>query len=89
MKILKSTDWSAIQQKLLSQTFSNVKTNSYSAQVRKMICNIDKSVQALSKEEVLERRRLANKTKNILNDINLNIEIIEEFILMGALIGRN
>lgn len=88
MKLAKSTDWSAIQQKLLSQTFSNVKSNVHSAQVRKMICNINRSVQELSKEEVLERRRSSNKAKLVLVNINSDIETIEEFILMGALLGN-
>jgi hypothetical protein len=52
-----------------------------------MIDNVGVEVTALSKAEVLARRGSKHFAEEILVKINNDIEMIEEFILIAALIG--
>jgi hypothetical protein len=52
-----------------------------------MIDNIGVEVTALSKAEVLARRGSKHVAEEILLKINTDIEMVEEFILVAALIG--
>ena len=53
-----------------------------------MVRNISPSVTELSKEEVLLKRGRNQRAETLLEKINNDIEMVEEFILVAALIGK-
>ena len=81
--ITTSLDWSAYETKLLNKTFPL----EHGHDVRTMIYNIRPEITELSKAEVLLRRGLKHSTDRILLKVNNDIEIIEEFLTVAALLG--
>ena len=82
MEIKNSTDWHAIQGKLITELHQI----GYNPDLRKMIRNIALMVSDLSKAEV-EARRIHN-SKNLvapLEKINKSIKHIEQFLLIARL----
>lgn len=83
-KITSSLDWSAIETDLLSRTRGLM----FHKDVATMIRNIKPSVTQLSKEEVLLKRGRNRRAEELVEKINNDIELIEEYILVAALIGK-
>lgn len=81
--IKSSLDWNNLESKLLRQTL----TLKHSHEIRKMIGNIHVDVVALSKAEVEARRGKKHAADELLNKVNEDIEIVEEFLLVAALLG--
>ena len=82
-QIKTSLDWNDLESRLLHKTFGL----SYEIEVRKMIGNIKTEVTALSKAEVEARQGKTHRAIDLLNKINNDIEVVEEFLLVAALLG--
>ena len=82
--IQSSLDWSPIEAKLLHQ----ISKLMYSRDLRAMIRNIQTDVTLLSKAEVEMRRGHSNNVKELLIKINYDIDLVEGYILVAALIGK-
>ena len=82
--IQSSLDWAPIESKLLQQ----VSTLMYSRDLRAMIKNIQKDITLLSRAEVEMRRGHSNNVKELLIKINYDIDLVEGYILVAALIGK-
>lgn len=82
MKIETSLDWSNIRNQLRTQ-LDNLP---YNVDLHKMLKNIDKMVDELSKVEV-EARRIRNTSYLVdrVSDINKSIDHLEKLILMASL----
>jgi hypothetical protein len=78
-----SLDWSRYETNLLRKT----QKLAHGKEVRKMIENIRAEVTKLSKAEVELRHGKKHATDDILIRINENIELVEEYLLVAALIG--
>lgn len=78
-----SLDWSKYETNLLRKTLKL----GHGKEVRKMVENIRSEVTALSKAEVELRRGNKHATEAILVKINQDIEMVEEYLLVAALIG--
>lgn len=83
MKIETSLDWSKVEYELRRKTYKLA----FGRDVRRMIENISKDVAELSKAEVELRRGKKLKAQELVTKINNDIEVVEEFLLMAALIG--
>lgn len=83
MKIETSIDWNKVQLLLHRRTLNLL----YRDELNKMIDNIGTKVTKLSKAEVEYRRHRANSSLELLEDINSDIEVIEEYIVVAALLG--
>jgi hypothetical protein len=81
--IKSSLEWTAYEDSLLRRTASLT----HGGQIRKMVENIRPQVTALSKAEVSARQGHAYPLQLILDKINADIEMVEGFILIAALIG--
>lgn len=81
--ISNSLEWSNIEIDLMRK--ANKLGNK--ADLSRMINNIRKEVTELSKAEVVARRGPKYEAIDRLNRINQDIELIEEYILVAALIG--
>ena len=81
--IKSSLEWPVYEKLLVNKTLALT----HGFQVRQMIRNIRPDITILSKAEVEKRqgRRLA--TTDILLKINNNIDMVEEYLLVAALIG--
>ena len=80
-----SLHWAPIESILLHQ----VCTLSHSRDLRLMIKNIQLTVTQLSKSEVEMRRGHSNNVKDLLSKINDDIDLVESYILVAALIGKD
>jgi 16S rRNA U516 pseudouridylate synthase RsuA-like enzyme len=83
-KIKSSLDWAAISTALTQKTVNL----EYGREVRKMIDNIGKEVTELSRAEVNMRQGNSRKALELLDKINCDIEMAEEYLLVAALIGQ-
>jgi len=83
MKLQKSTDWSSIEIALSSKC----RNLAHSSDVKRMIRNIGLEVTQLSKAEVLARSGRSNKSAELLIKINEDLETVEGFLLVAALLG--
>jgi len=78
-----SLDWTNCEIHLLLKT----QKLSHGKEVRKMIGNIRKEITELSKAEVELRQGRKHITDDLLIKINEDIEMVEEYLLVAALIG--
>jgi hypothetical protein len=85
--IRNSLDWASVNTSLRHQANTKIDTPSNRYQVCRMIDNIGAEITLLSKAEVLARRGNARSANELLEKINNDIELVEEFILVAALIG--
>jgi hypothetical protein len=83
MKIQKSTDWVAIEMKLISKSRRLI----HGEEVKKMIRNITSEITKLSKAEVQARQGRKGPAEELLIKINQDIEMVEEYLLVAAIIG--
>lgn len=83
MKIKSSIEWNNVELTLDSKC----RNLTYCDEVRKMIKNITMEVTELSKAEVYARRGKRRPAIELLNKINKDIEMIEEYLLVAALMG--
>jgi len=85
--IRNSLDWTCIESTLRHQANTKIDTPDNRYQVCRMINNIGAEITLLSKAEVLARRGNRHSAIELLEKINNDIELVEEFILVAALIG--
>jgi hypothetical protein len=83
-KIKSSLDWAALSIELTHKT-TNLE---YGREVRQMINNIGAEVTELSIAEVDMRRGRGSRAAELLDKINYDIEMAEEYLLVAALIGQ-
>lgn len=81
--IKSSTDWYGIRDTMMA----NIRECRYKRDVAHMINNIGLQVAELSKAEVDMRRGRKYKAAELLEQINRDIDIVEEFILVAKLIS--
>lgn len=81
--IKNSLDWAKIETNLIHKSM-NYK---HGREVRQMIRNISFEVNDLSRAEVNARRGKKLPAEELLTKINHDIEVVEEFLLVAALIG--
>jgi len=85
--IKSSLDWSLKGSELRHCAQTKIETLSNRTQVCRMIDNISLEITQLSKAEVLARRGQRHLAEELLIKVNNDIELVEEFILVAALIG--
>lgn len=78
-----SLEWANYEASLMHKTHNLV----HGREVRKMIGNIGISVTELSKAEVKFRQGNRYATEDILTKIAQDLEMVEEYLLVAALIG--
>lgn len=83
MKISNSLEWGGVETVL----FNRCRQLKNKTDLHSMIDNIGKSVNELSKAEVLGRRGQKHLVEDALSKVNQEIELVEEFILIAALLG--
>lgn len=81
--IKSSLDWPAIETDFLKKSAGLA----HSRDIKKMIHNLQNSVSELSKAEVLARRGKPHLAEELLAKVNDDIKLLEEFILIAALLG--
>jgi hypothetical protein len=81
--IQSSLEWAPIEAALLRQTSKLM----YKRDLRSMIKNIQVNVTRLSQHEVDMRRGCSNNVTELLTKINYDIDMVEGYILVAALIG--
>ncbi len=81
--IKNSLDWSRIEIDLIHKCNGLV----FQRDVRRMIDNIRLEIKELSIKEVQARRGNIHRNDELIKKINQDIEMIEGFILVAALIG--
>ncbi len=82
--IQSSLEWSDVESALFRQTAGLM----YQMNLRSMIRNIKINVTKLSIAEVDMRRGHSNNVKELLAKINDEIDMVEGYILVAALIGK-
>jgi predicted translin family RNA/ssDNA-binding protein len=81
--IQNSLEWNKIETDLIHKsTFLK-----HGQEIRKMIYNIGREITELSKHEVQARRGKKGHAERLLIKINEDIETVEGFLLVAALIG--
>jgi hypothetical protein len=81
--ITNSLEWSRIETSLIHKANKLV----YGRDVKKMIGNIKAEIVQLSKAEVEARRGKKHRAAEILFKVNQDIEMVEEYLLVAALMG--
>jgi len=81
--IRSSLEWNNIEIKLRRQARGWM----YEGEILRMINNIQSEIVLLSKAEVDARRGNTLKSTELLERINNDIEMIEEYLIVAALIG--
>lgn len=76
-----SLDWHDLKVVLLR----NSRDLKYRRELEKMISNIEKEITELSKAEVDLRRGKKHRAIELLEKVNKDIEVVEEFILVARL----
>ena len=85
--IRNSLEWASVESSLRHQANTKIDTHDNRYQVCRMIDNIGVEITLLSKAEVLARRGSAGHASELLQKINEDIELVEEFILVAVLMG--
>ncbi len=83
-KIQSSLDWSRVESELIHNTHGLM----YSADIIALIRNIQYTITELSKAEVEARHGKPHRARELLVKANNDIELVEEYILVAALIGK-
>jgi hypothetical protein len=78
-----SLDWSSVEAEL----HRKARNLAHGKDVIKLIDNIRVNITALSKAEVAARRGFGGRAQDLKDIINKDIELVEEFLLVAALIG--
>lgn len=86
MKITTSLEWNKVSDELRRKTHK-IKTYENRFQLGQLIRNIDRKVTELSKAEVFARQGRSNLSDALLDDVNNDIELVDEYILVATLIG--
>lgn len=81
--IKNSLEWSPVESELIHKSLGLV----HGKEIRKMIRNIQLEVKQLSKAEVDARRGKKLRAQDLLVKINDDIELVEGYLLVAALIG--
>jgi len=87
MEIKDNKDWDIVKSRLWTVIFDKVSDSRNIRQLKKMLDNIDKLATDLSRAEVEYRRGRSSNRDALIERINKDIALIEEFILVAALIG--
>lgn len=83
MKINSSLDWNSVQITLTNRCRGLI----HEKQIKKMIHNISDQVSKLSGAEVEARRGKKHRAEELLNQINSDIELVEEYIIVARLLN--
>ena len=78
-----STDWALVESNLIHKCSKLL----YGRDVKRMIKNLQKEIKELSKAEIDARRGKSQRARDLLIKINHDIELVEEYLLVAALIG--
>lgn len=78
-----SLDWAAIETDLMHKSMNYM----HGHEIRRMVRNISFEVAELSRAEVLARRGKKLRAEELLVKINEDIQTVQEFLLVAALIG--
>lgn len=78
-----SLDWSEVETNLLRRS----NTLTHRGDIKRMIENIRFEVSQLSKAEVEARRGKPYRAQELLYKINQDIEMVEEYLVVAALLG--
>lgn len=81
--IKNSLEWADVEVSLMRKAAGL----QFGTDVRKMIRNIQEEVKLLSRAEVEARRGKKLKATELLEKINADIQTVQEFLLVAALIG--
>lgn len=81
--IKNSLEWANIEVSLMRKAAGL----SHGTEVRKMIRNIQDEIKLLSRAEVDARRGKKMRANELLEKINNDIQTVQEFLLVAALIG--
>ena len=81
--IKNSLEWSSIETSLIHKANKLV----YGRDVKRMIENIKAEISELSKAEVEARRGKKHRHAELLAKVNQDIELVEEYLLVAALMG--
>ena len=81
--IHQSIDWNFYESDLIKKSL-NLK---HSGEIRQMILNIRPLIEQLSIAEVEARQGKRQKAKDILSNVNENIQLVEEYLLIAAILG--
>ncbi len=82
-KIKDSTEWSDIEFRIMNK----IRGLKHEREIKKLMNNVRHGIIELSKAEVELRRGRSKKAIELLDKINNDIEMVEEYILIAALIG--
>ncbi len=85
--IRNSLEWAQLSSNLQHTVGSKIGIKPNRQQAYKMISNIGTEIILLSKAEVLARRGIKSPASELLEKINTDIKMVEEFILVAALLG--
>jgi hypothetical protein len=83
MNIQNSLEWNSIESTLLHRSAGS----RHFCEIKKLIHNIGSEVSELSKAEVDSRSGRRHKATVLLASINANIDMVEGYILVAALVG--
>jgi len=81
--ITNSLEWNTLQDTLRHRA----KGLGYSKDVLRMINNIHSEITQLSIAEIESRRGRSHRAEELLIKINQDIELVEEYLLVAALLG--
>jgi isoleucyl-tRNA synthetase len=87
MEIKDSNDWNIVRSRLWGTVYDKVNDTNNIRQLKKMINNIDALATELSRADVEYRRGRSSNRDYLLERINSDVALVEEFILVAALIG--
>ena len=79
-----SLDWSQVESDLMHQTNGLM----YKSDVCAMIKNVQHTITELSEAEVEARHGRPHKARELLAKANQDIELVESYIMVAAIIGK-
>jgi len=82
-RINSSIEWTAVESDILHKSRKLINRRD----IRRFVKNIQQEITQLSKAEVEARQGKKIKAKEILNKVNADIEMVEEYLLIAALLG--
>jgi hypothetical protein len=82
-RINSSIEWTAIESDILHKSSKLINRRD----IQRFVKNLQQGVTQLSKAEVEARRGKKIKAIEILSKVNADIEMVEEYLLIAALLG--
>lgn len=85
--ITNSLEWAMYRANLIRKSYNKVNNLHNRYQIKTLIANLDDSIKKLSIAEIQTRHGNNRNANELLEKINQDIEMVEEYILVAALIG--